>query len=76
MRRHVTPNPDSERPTVPAWAVAIIRELEAQLDRLYTGRACRACSGSGTETRSGPAGEYLRACGACGGSGLVDVRRD
>lgn len=61
---------------MPAWAVAVIRELEAQLDRLYSGRACRACLATGAEVRTGPAGTYERACAHCHGSGVLDLRRD
>lgn len=61
---------EHDRPTVPAWCCALIRDLEKQLDRLYSGRACRACSGSGEELRGGKAGVYRRTCGECDGEGV------
>lgn len=59
-----------ERPTLPTWAVATIADLQRQIDRLMTGRGCRACKGSGEEQRGGPAGVYVRSCGGCGGTGV------
>lgn len=60
-----------ERPTVPSWAVKVIAELEAQLDRLYSGHACEVCKGSCEELRGGPAGVYVRTCGGCDGRGVT-----
>lgn len=60
-----------ERPTVPSWAVAKIRELRLQLDRLLAGVACRECMGSGALTVGGlEQAVYDVACGRCDGSGV------
>lgn len=60
----------NERPTVPAWAAAVIRDLEKQIDRLMSGRACRECKGSGETPVAGKAGAYVRTCAGCDGHGL------
>lgn len=67
--------PPSDRPTLPAWAHAVIQELEGQLERLYSGRACRACKGAGLEPEGGTAGVYYRECPTCSGSGFDVCRR-
>jgi len=65
------PETDSgERPTVPGWAAAAIIELKTQIDRLYTGNACRPCLGAGSVTVEGRAGQYVRLCGVCDGKGM------
>ncbi len=57
-----------DSPTLRAWEVETIAELETQLVRLRTGRACKRCRGSGEVTRTGG---YVAACGDCNGRGLA-----
>lgn len=61
-----------EVPTLRAWEVEAIQDLETQLSRLRTGHGCKACRAAGQETVRGGArlGDYVRACGTCGGTGL------
>lgn len=59
-----------DSPTLRAWEVEAIQDLEKQLDRLRSGRACRTCLGAGSEVRGGPNALYTRACGDCGGKGI------
>lgn len=56
-----------ESPTLRAWEVEAIQELELQVIRLKTGRACRPCLGRGMVERSGG---YWVACNECGGKGM------
>ncbi len=57
-------------PTLRAWEVETIQDLEKQIDRLRTGRACKPCLGSGSEVRGGPNAMFTRACGDCNGRGI------
>jgi transcription elongation factor Elf1 len=64
------PTSVDERPTIPGWAAEAILELQAQLDRLFSGRACKACLGAGTFTVKDRTGFYVVACGTCDGQGM------
>lgn len=70
-KQTVVRHESGERPTIQGWAVKVISELEAQLDRLYSGHACETCKGSCEELRGGPAGVYVRTCGGCDGRGVT-----
>jgi Zn ribbon nucleic-acid-binding protein len=59
-----------EAPTLEAWVIATLEELEIQRDRLLTGQACPDCSGAGKLATRGRLGVTWTACGECDGSGL------
>lgn len=66
VRRRYT----DEAPTLQAWVVAALEELEVQRDRLLTGKACGECAGAGKLATRGRLGVTWTSCGACDGSGL------